>query len=354
MPISESRIRTPLRPIQVRTLQINPPLLLAPMVALTHSALRQVIVGFGGAGLLSTEMLSAKRLPVENRAMSPYLVRTPLEKPLSYQLLTSNAVEIGPAVDALHSLQADAVDLNLGCPAPAIGRFGAGSRLMDRPDDVRRIVAEARKRTRLPLSAKIRLGADQDERRLRDFCTMLQDEGIDMLSVHGRLAKESFSRKPRWEAIGRIKDWLDIPVIANGGIFSVEDAEHCLRLSGADGLMIARGAAIKPWLFAEIARRVCGSDIAPKVVSLPEIYHRFVDLLIEHFRPEHRLGRLRQFIRYFGLNYEFGHHLISKVLTSGSVEEARERADLFFEQNPESERTGLSRSNGVQGQGERV
>ncbi len=329
----ERKIQTSLRPIQVRSLQIDPPLLLAPMVALTHSALRQLILGFGGAGLLSTEMLSAKRLPAENRLASPYLVRTALERPLSYQLLTAKVKEIGPAIDVLHSLQADAVDLNLGCPAPAIGKFGAGARLLEQPDDVRNLVAEARKRTALPLSAKIRLGIDLDERRLRDFSVMLQDEGIDMLSVHGRLTKESFSRKPRWDMIGKIKSWLTIPVIANGGIFSSEDAEKCLRLSGADGLMLARGAAIKPWLFADIARRLCGSDIAERTVSLPEVYHRFCDLLNEHFLPEHRLGRLRQFIRYFGLNYEFGHHLISRVLTSSSIDEARARADLFFEQN---------------------
>jgi tRNA-dihydrouridine synthase len=162
---------------------------------------------------------------------------------------------------------------------------------------------------------------------------MLQGEGLDMLSVHARLTKETFSRRPRWEAIGRIKGWLTIPVIANGGIFSVEDAGKCLRLSGADGLMLARGAAIKPWLFADIARSLCGCDIAEQDVSLPEVYRRFIDLLTVHFRPEHRMGRLRQFIRYFGLNYEFGHHLISKVLTSGCIDEARERADRFFEQN---------------------
>lgn len=329
----EKRTRTPLRPLRIRSLEINPPLLLAPMVALSHSALRQLILGFGGAGLLSTEMLSAKRLPRENRLTSPYLVRTASEKPLSYQLLASNADEIGPAINALHALGADAVDLNLGCPAPAISRFGAGARLMERPDDVRRLVAEARKYTRLPLTAKIRLGMDLDEQRLKDFCTMLEDEGIDLLSVHGRLTKETFSRRPRWETIGKIKDWLTIPVVANGGIFSVEDAERCLRQSGADGLMLARGAAIKPWLFAEIARRLCGSDIAEPKVFLPAVYRRFVDLLNGHFQPEHRMGRLRQFTRYFGLNYEFGHHLISKVLTSGGIDEALERAGLFFEQN---------------------
>ena len=236
------------------------------MAGLTHSALRQIFSGFGGVGLLSTEMLWAKRLPTENSRISPYLIRTVLEKPLSYQLLVSAEREIAPAIDALHKLQADAIDLNMGCPDRCVGKSGGGFALMEQPENARRIVIEARKSTRLPLTAKIRLGVELDEQALKDFCTMLEDEGIDMLSVHARLKKESFARRPRWEWIARIKEWLRIPVIANGGIFTVQDAKDCLRVSGADGLMLGRGAVVKPWLFAEIARELYGCDIAGPVV----------------------------------------------------------------------------------------
>ena len=321
------------QPILIRDLRIDPPLLLAPMVGLTHTALRQVICDFGGAGLLSTEMLSARSLPVENPGVSPYLIRTASEKPLSYQLLISSAQEVAPAVDALHAVNADAIDLNLGCPAPAVARRGAGAGLMEQPGEVRRIAAEARKLTSLPLTAKIRLGMDLDMGRLQDFCSMLEDEGIDLISVHARLKQESFARNPRWEIIAGIKEQVTIPVIANGGIFSVQDAGKCLRLSGADGLMLARGAAIRPWLFAEIARELFGCAVPTPAVSLPAFFCRFVDLLNEHFRPEHRLGRLKQFIHHFARNYQFGHHLASRVQSSDSVEEARERAERFFEDN---------------------
>ena len=324
-------MQTPFRPIRVRDLQIGPPLLLAPMAGLTHSALRQIMFGFGGVGLASTEMLSAKRLPTESPRISPYLIRTSSERPLSYQLLTSTADEMAPAIEALHELKADAIDLNMGCPASAVGKFGAGFSLMEQPEAARRIVAEARKRTPLPLTAKIRLGSELDEERLKGFCTMLEDEGIDMLSVHARLKKESFARRPRWECIAGIKERLTIPVIANGGIFSVQDAENCLAVSGADGLMLGRGAVIKPWLFAEIARDLCGSKIAAPAVSLPAVYGRFIDNLNELFRPEYRLGRLKEFTRYFARNYKFGHHLASRVQSSASVDEAGERAALFFE-----------------------
>ena len=323
-------MKTPYDQLHIRGLVIDPPLLLAPMAGLSHSALRRIMCGFGGVGLLSTEMLSAKRLPSESPRVSPFLIRTDSEKHLSYQLLTSTADEIAPAIDALHKHRADAVDINMGCPAAAVGRFGAGAALMDQPDGVRRIVSEARKRTALPLTAKIRIGSELDDRKLKPFCTMLQDEGIDMLSVHARLKHESFARPPRWEYLASIKSWLTVPVIANGGIFSVQDAKECLARSGADGLMLGRGAVIKPWLFAEIGREVYGRDIAEPVVSLPGIYGDFIEHL-ELFRPPYRLGRLKEFTHYFARNYQFGHLLASRVQSSQSVEEARERAGMFFE-----------------------
>jgi tRNA-dihydrouridine synthase B len=321
---------TSARHVEIRGLVIDPPLLLAPMAGLTHSALRQIVSGFGGAGLLSTEMLSARRLPSENPRISPCLIRTVLEKPLSYQLLISAHSDIIPALDVLHRLRADAIDLNMGCPARSVGKYGAGFALMERPENVRRIVVEARKRTQLPLTAKIRLGVELSEQKLRDFCTMLEDEGIDMLSVHARLKKESFARRPRWEWIAGIKEWIRIPVIANGGMFSVEDARDCLRVSGADGLMLGRGAVTKPWLFAKIARELYDCEVVEPAVSLPLVYNKFIHLINELFRPERRLGRLKEFTHYFAGNYKFGHQLRSRVQSSSSVDEARQRAEIFF------------------------
>ena len=303
------------------------------MAGLTHSALRQICSGFGGVGLLSTEMLQARSLPSENSRISPYLIRTDPEKPLSYQLLVSTDREVLPAMDALHKFQADAVDLNMGCPKRSVGKYGGGFALMENPENARRIVTEARKGTSLPLTAKIRLGVELDEQALRDFCAMLEDEGIDMLTVHARLKNESFARRPRWEWIARVKKWLRIPVIANGGIFTVQDARDCLSVSGADGLMLGRGAVIKPWLFAEIARELYGCDIVGPEVFLPAIYGSFIDHINEFFRPERRLGRLKEFTHYFARNYKFGLLLSSGIQNSNSVEEARERAGIFFENN---------------------
>ncbi len=325
--------QTPPRAIRIRGLLIDPPLFLAPMAGLSHSALRRIIAGFGGVGMLSTEMLSARRLPTENPRLSPYLIRTERESPLSYQLLTSTEKEIGRAIDALHSFGADAIDLNMGCPSTVVSKLGAGVMLMDRPEAVRRIVAETRKKTTLPVTAKIRLGSDAETSRLSAFCSMLEDEGVDLLTVHARFRHESFARRPRWAYIAEIKEHVKIPVVANGGIFSAEEAGACLRVSGADGLMLGRGAVTRPWLFAEIARTVFDCDIRVPEVSLPDIYRAFVEALTADYRPVYRLGRLKAFTHYFALNYKFGHSLASRIQSSRNMDDAIERAGIFFANN---------------------
>lgn len=319
--------------IRIRQLEIFPPLLLAPMAGLTHTALRSVLASFGGVGLFSTEMLSARRLPSENPAISPYLITTERERPLSYQLLVTTANEVERAVDALHRFGADAIDLNLGCPAPNIRLAGGGSSLMHNRQAVREIVRTARKLTALPLTAKIRLGRKLDKEFLHNFCLMLEDDGIDLLTVHARLEGEKFCRPARWEWIGHIKDRLSIPVVANGSITSAEDARTCLEVSGADGLMIGRAAPRRPWIFADIAREIYGCAIPSIPYTLPEIFMRMVQELTSRLRAERRLGRLKEFTHYFAGNYSYGHYLASAVQASSSLGEAVGEAMAFFARN---------------------
>ncbi len=309
-------------------LNCTPPLALAPMVGLSHSALRLLILELGGVGLFFSEMLSVTRLPIENETVSPLLCRTAAESPFFYQIFVVPGQDILPAIDRLQSLNAQGIDLNLGCPAPALRKQGAGAYM---PKNViQRTVACLRKATTLPISAKIRLGKKLDEKELLSFCKMLEGEGIDLLTVHGRLQGEKFCRKARWDWIGKVKAAVGVPVIANGGIFTVEDARKCLEQSAADGLMIGRGAVRKPWLFADIARSLYGADIDTGP-SKRVIYFRFIALLRERFRPERRLGRLKQFTAYYAQNFCFGHHLASAVQNSSSLEEASDRAALFFD-----------------------
>ncbi len=319
-------------PISLNSCSIFPPLALAPMVGLSHSVLRLLVVELGGAGLFFSEMLSVGKLPTENEKISPFLTRTPAESPFFYQIFSGPGLDVVPAVERLHTLNAQGIDLNLGCPAPALRKLGAGSFMGDKliVETIRKI----RSATTLPISAKIRLGKTLDEKVLVSFCKMLESEGVDLLTVHGRLHGEKFCRKVRWDWIGKVKNTVTIPVIANGGIFTVTDARKCLHDSGADGLMVGRGAAIRPWIFADIARELYGVELAERP-SLAKIYFRFVELLEDRFQSERRLGRLKQFTHYYAENFAFGHHLASGVQNANSIKEAGEIAGKFFEKSDE-------------------
>lgn len=316
--------------IKIREQQIWPPLALAPMVGLSHTALRTLVHEIGGAGLYFTEMLSAKRLPEENEKVSPYLARSAGEFPLFYQIFLSDDHYIEPVCERLHELDAQGVDINLGCPAPKIRKQGAGFFLTQRPEVLKRVLRSFRRNTALPLTVKIRLGETLDEEKLIRFCHVIEDAGVDMITVHGRLHGEKFCRKPRWAWIGKVKQRISIPIFANGGIFTVEDARNCLSLSGADGLMLGRGAALRPWLFSDIAREVYGCSLEEKGFCRKQMYMRFMELLTQRLRPERCLGRLKQFTHYFAGTFTYGHQLATTIQTASSMEQAEARAISFF------------------------
>jgi nifR3 family TIM-barrel protein len=316
--------------IQVRDLKIFPPVVLAPMVGLSHCAFRVLLREQGGFGLFFTEMLAAKRLPHENENVSPLLIRDKSEKTLIYQIVVFSDDQVGPAVEKLHLLGADGIDINLGCPAPRVKKQGGGISLSEDTKLVKKILQAVRSRTDLPVSAKIRLGVQYNEERLYSFCKNLEDQGLDYLTIHARLNGEKFCRKPHWKIIGDIKQRLSIPVLANGGIFSKEDAVRCLDESEADGLMLGRGAAVRPWLAAEISREIYNCPSVSNSMTKPEIFFRFASLLEEKFPLERRLGRLKQFTHYFASTYTFGHYLATEVQNSDTFEKAIEKAEDFF------------------------
>lgn len=317
--------------LKIKDLEISPPVALAPMVGLSHSALRCLLLELGGVGMFFTEMLSAKRLPSENETISPLLIRTKEESPLFYQIFLTEKCDVGPAVEKLHLLNAQGIDVNLGCPAPQLRKLGAGSALSERPEAVKKILNKIKRITELPISVKLRLGSGEENKsKFIDFCSLIADEGIDCLVIHARLNGEKFCRKPRWDWIPEVKKNIAIPIIANGGIQCHEDARRCLEISCADGLMVGRAAAERPWIFSEISRQVYNMPLINDGREISQVYMRFAELLQMRFPQERRLGRLKQFTHYFASSFKFGHYLASSIQTSSTLDQALERAGDFF------------------------
>ncbi|MBU1565880.1 MAG: tRNA-dihydrouridine synthase family protein [Proteobacteria bacterium] len=300
------------------------------MVGLSHSALRTLVQEEGGVGLLFTEMLAARRLPHDNQYCSPLLIRSADEYPLFYQLVTADTEAIGPATEKLHEFRAQGIDLNLGCPAPLQRKQGAGISLVENKGLMCKVLRRLRACTDLPVSVKIRLGDNLDTVKLRELCRLLENEGVDIITIHARLNGEKFCRKPRWAAIGKIREAVSVLIFVNGGIFSIDDARTSLEQSGADGIMIGRGAVEKPWLCADIARDIYGLSKSCQKKTDSEIYFKFVNLLEQRFTPERRLGRLKQFTTYFAAPFVFGHHFAASIQSSSTIDQAKQRAADFF------------------------
>lgn len=300
------------------------------MVGLTHSAFRSTLLAIGGVGLFYSEMLAARRLPHDNPRCSPLLIRSEAEKPFFYQIVTSDPGELARAVDKLHALDAQGFDLNLGCPAPMVVKQGCGQALLDDKTRLVKVVKELRRLTDLPLSVKIRLGDNAQDDSVLDDCRLFCNEGIDLICVHARYRGEKFCRKPKWSMVRRIKRAVPLPIMVNGGIFSVQDAQLCLSQSEADGLMIGRGAVIRPSLCREVAEAVYGIREKNQPWSNEQTVLYFISQLESRFPQERRLGRLKQFTHYFSQSIDFGHHLASAVQSSSSFAMAIDRVHQFF------------------------
>ncbi|WP_025322859.1 tRNA dihydrouridine synthase [Deferrisoma camini] len=318
--------------LEARGLRIDPPLLLAPMAGLTHTALRRLLAELGGVGLLSTEMLSARALPQE-RPDHPFLKRTLWESPLSWQLLVARPEEVAPAVETLERWGAEALDLNLGCPAPQARRRGGGAFLAADLPRARAVVREVRRRWQGPLSAKLRLADGPDEAPVRDLVRLLGDEGADWITVHARFRNDPYGRPARWDWIARVKAWASVPVVGNGGVAEPGDVGRMLAETGCDAVMIGRAAARTPWIFRKATERVFGRAPPGPDPDPAAVYLRFAELLAESFDERRALGRLKEFTHHFAENYAFGHLLASSVQASSCFEQALDRARRFLEEN---------------------
>ncbi len=218
----------------------------------------------------------------------------------------------------------------MGCTNALITKRGGGIALMKDLKRAEAIVSTSRRSTDLPLTAKIRLGWTLDWDTLREFCLMLQNSGMDAISVHPRLKKDRLKRPARWEYIGRIKELLDIPVIGNGDVDSPEAALRMFKQTGCDAVMIGRAAVRRPWLFSQIAGLLSPLVDSESPPQPPEAYNRFVSLLDNSIAPEYALPLLKRFTFYFAQNYAFGHTLWRLVYNANSLATAAERANDFF------------------------
>lgn len=325
-----------IKPLTLRGVCYEPPLFCAPMAGITHSAFRRLLSDFGGYGALYTEMLSAKMVIHEDPATSPWLKRRPEEKRVIYQLLVTEAARLPATLDRLAPASQDGIDINLGCPAATVQQQGGGSNLFDDPGRLRGIIQTIRSHYDGPLSVKIRLGRPTPDWRavLHDRLHLLEDEGVDAITLHPRFAEESLNRyQPRHTCYAELAAVTRLPIIANGDI----TGSDYVRLNDAcfapvAGLMIGRMVAARPWFFAQWHQ-------PEQCIDHHEVWTRLCNYMEADFDPKKGLIRLKVFTPYFARNFAFGHTLFAAVQSAPDWTIARARADAFLSSQPALNKT---------------
>ena len=295
----------PPAPLRIGPVVVDPPILQAPMAGYTNFAYRQVVREFGGAGLLATEMIAARSAMwlESQRGENPdrlWGVRDE-PRPLAVQMWDNdpdNLAQVGRRL--AKDFQVSVVDLNFGCPVRQVTeKAHSGSWLLRDPDRVGMIVRRVVEACDgVPVTAKIRLGCSDACRTAVEVAQRIEEAGASCLTVHGRVAAEFFKGKADWDAIAAVKRSVSrMPVVGNGDIDSAATAVRRLRESGCDGVMIAREALSKPWIFAQAAAILRGDPPMPDP-TLDEqrelVFHHY-DLVCHRFGVERGTLLMRKF-----------------------------------------------------------
>lgn len=307
-----------IKQIRVGNLILPNNVLMAPLAGYTCYPFRMLCQEMG-AGLCFTEMVSANALKYKDKATKRLLFTTDDENIKAVQLLGGDPAVMQKIACSEELSEYDLIDINMGCPVPNVFKSGEGSALLKDLKRAQNIIRLCKKSGKA-VSVKCRVGVESNHRIAAEFAKMCEDAGADMISIHGRTRSMMYDGMPLYDQIGEAKTVVDIPVIANGGIFSTADADKMMHETGADGVMIGRYGLEHPYIFSELTGM-------PVTKSRYEILIQQLALTEKYYDESYTLDYIRKLASYLMRKQPGTKQYKQKIYQCGSIEEMK---TLFY------------------------
>jgi tRNA-dihydrouridine synthase B len=273
-------LRTPPQPLRIGSLTLASRYLLAPLAGYTNLAFRLAVRSLGGLGLATTDLVNARALMVRSRRTLELIRTCPEDRPVAVQIYGANPSEMRDAAQWLESYGVSSVDINMGCPVHKVTRGGGGSALLCNTTSATQLVRTVVEAVRIPVTVKMRLGWDENSLTAPAIAREFEQAGVAAITIHGRTREQGFSGSVNLDGIRAVVEAVErIPILGNGDVRSVADAERMLSYTGCAGIAIGRGALLNPWIFSQLACREATGEPGPTPTHLERL--EFMD---RHFK----------------------------------------------------------------------
>ena len=308
-------------PLKIGSVTVKSRVFQSPLSGVTDLVFRRLVRRYAPHSMLYTEMVSAKEV-YHLQELPKIMEIDPQERPISIQLFDCRPDFLGEAAQKAVAEGADTIDINMGCPVNKITKKGGGSSLLRQPEVAEAIVKAVVEAVDVPVTVKTRIGWNDQEINILDFARRMESAGAQMLTLHARTRAQGYNGSARWEWIGKVKQILSIPVIANGDIFSVEAAVRCLQETRADGVMCSRGTLGYPFLVGEIDYFLKTGEFLPKPTPVQRL-----ECAKEHlqglweYKGERGIRQSRKHMAWYAKGFNGAPQLREKLSRIESVEE---------------------------------